>query len=138
MKVMQEIIGRMLALLLLPLRYLAPGEGGDNSNSGGVWLIGENQGECLEDNGFAFYLYCREKHPGERIYFLIKKDSPNYSRYFLEDNHVILYGSLRHILLFSKAAVLFYTHTYRDLMYRRFFEFSGTRGKLVYLHHGTL
>ncbi|MFV8819256.1 CDP-glycerol glycerophosphotransferase family protein [Haliea sp. E17] len=130
----RELYGRVLAAIFLPFLIMS------RQRRGGAacWLIGENQGECLDDNGYAFYRYCRDRHPEEPVYFLVKRSSANFERLFRDDPNAVLYGSWRHMRLFLQASLMFYTHTYRDLMYRRFFEIYGRRRGLVYLHHGTL
>jgi CDP-glycerol glycerophosphotransferase (TagB/SpsB family) len=133
--ILSEVWGRLLALVLLPLFRLIYWR---VPVSQVIWLIGENRGDCLEDNGHAFYRYCRSFHPNAPVYFLVKRRSPFYRREFMLDEHAIVYGSVRHMLFFSRARVVFYTHTYRDLMYRRFFKLFGGSKNMVYLHHGTL
>lgn len=129
-----EVWGRLLAMLVLPVYSIFPPEDPDSE----IWLIGENQGECLEDNGFSFYRYCRTRHSSKSVYFLIKTTSPLYREISSADENVVKYGSLNHVLMFSRAKLLFYTHTCRDVMYRRFFEMFGRGKSLVFLHHGTL
>lgn len=102
-----------------------------------IWLIGENAGDCLQDNGYYFYRYCREQHPRDNTFFLINKSSPFYNE-LRKDNHVILYGSFRHIELFFSANILFYTHNFKDILYKKLFNFFRKNQKLVYLHHGVL
>ena len=38
------------------------------------WLIGENRGECLKENGYWFYKYCREHHPEQTVFFFSKNN----------------------------------------------------------------
>lgn len=102
-----------------------------------IWLIGENAGDCLQDNGYYFYKYCRELHPEHPVFFIIKKSSPFFS-IMCTDNHVICYGSYRHIALFFSAHALFYTHNFKDILYKRLFNIFRRNQKLVYLHHGVL
>lgn len=72
---------------------------------------------------------------GEKKSISYSSQAPYYGGAFNCDDHVVRFGSLEHIILFSKASL--YTHTYRDLIYRRFYDlFNGGR-KMIYLHHGT-
>lgn len=133
----REFWDRTAVLLQLCYPYLinAP----DNTNAGAdVWLIGENRGECLKENGYWFFQYCRKNHPNRKVFFVIKKKSPYYQNEMFKDDSVIVYGSKRHGRVFKRARLCFYTHTYRDLVYRRLFEIFGRGKKLVYLHHGVL
>ena len=132
------MVGRVFAFVFLPLLFPRSHLLGARKRGDGVWLIGENRGECVKDNGYVFYNYCRESHPDKSVYFLIKTKSPYYTESLKRDDHVIRYGSIAHILIFNRAQLCFYTHTYRDVMYRRFYEVFGTGKSLVYLHHGTL
>lgn len=102
-----------------------------------IWIIGENAGDCLQDNGYYFYKYCREFHPEHPVFFIIKKSSPFFNT-MCTDNHVICYGSYRHIELFFSAQTFFYTHNFKDILYKKLFNFFRRNQKLVYLHHGVL
>ncbi len=101
-----------------------------------VWLVGENRGECLRENGYYFFHYMKAKNSRAKVYFLVKSVSPYYD--LALGDSLVRYGSARHAVIFSRAKVLFYTHTYRDLMFRRYFEIFGKNKLLVYLHHGVL
>ena len=103
-----------------------------------IWLIGENRGDCVCDNGYYFYKHCRLFYPADEVYFVINRGSPLYSLLSNHDNNVLIYGSIRHAMVFSLAGVYFYTHTYSDVIYRRIYEVFGQNKKLVFLHHGVL
>lgn len=103
-----------------------------------VWLIGENRGECLKENGYWLYQYCRKMHTNKSVYFVIKPISPFYKNRLKSDTFVVKYGSLKHASIFYKSSVCLYTHTYRDVIYRRLYELFGRQKKLIYLHHGVL
>lgn len=134
----REVVGRVSAAVILPLRITLEKLTFVKNHEKTVWLIGENQGECVRDNGYAFYEYCRKIYPEMEVYFLLKPISPYYQGRASTDENLVAYGSIRHMHLFNESSVCFYTHTYRDVMYRRYFEFFGGNKKLVYLHHGTL
>ena len=104
--------------------------------NGSCWLIGENRGECLKENGYWFYKYCRENYPEQDVYFVIKEFSPFYQKELSTDPFVIEFGSIKHAKIFSVSSICFYTHTYKDIIYRRIFEVFGKPKQLVYLHHG--
>jgi CDP-glycerol glycerophosphotransferase (TagB/SpsB family) len=132
-----EIYGRgssLLILIVLAACQRLTGQG----TSGNVWLIGENRGDCLSDNGFSFYKYCRAREDGKEVYFVGKASNPIIQEELAGDDHILRYGSFRHAVIFCQASTCFYTHTYRDLTYRRFFEWFGGGKDLVYLHHGVL
>lgn len=133
-----EMVGRIFAFTCLPVLFVRRLWRERRDGLDEVWLIGENQGECTKDNGYAFYQYCRKHYPEKRVYFLIKRTSVYYDEDVLLDEHLVHYGSMEHMVLFARARLCFYTHTYRDVMYRRFYEVYGGNKILVYLHHGTL
>jgi len=102
-----------------------------------IWLIGENAGQCLQDNGYFFYSYCKTQHHQRLVYFLIKNSSPYYKD-LRNDPRAIRYGSLKHAYLFFLADTCLYTHTYRDIIYKNYFCIFKKNKKLIYLHHGFL
>lgn len=102
-----------------------------------VWLIGEARGNCLLENGYHFFLYCREQHPEKKVFFVINQSSPHFSQ--LKSNpHVLRYGSAQHIDIYIQSTTCFYTHTYSDFVYREQFLTYRGKKKLVFLHHGVL
>ncbi len=131
------IIGRMNIFLYLFLNSLLELLSLTN-NKNNIWVIGENRGECLKENGYWFYKYCRKNHPDLPVYFIVKKISPYYREEFQFDNNTVKYGSLKHASVFFRSSFCLYTHTYRDVMYRRLFEIFGKKKTLIFLHHGVL
>ncbi|MCP5003999.1 MAG: hypothetical protein GY941_08670 [Planctomycetes bacterium] len=129
--------GRLITFIVLlfeiTLIKLVP-----HNNCKHIWLIGENRGECLKENGYWFYQYVRNNHNNQTVFFVVKTVSPFYRKQLISDPFVIKYGSFKHAVIFAKATVCLYTHTYRDIMYRRSFELFGTHKRLIYLHHGVL
>ena len=126
---------RLLHRLIFDLKvvFLSVFTNRDNS----VWLIGENRGEAVGDNGVWFYRYCREKAKDVSVYFVINKNSA-FRRVFLKDKNCLVYGSLRHALIFHTARVVLFTHTIRDVSTVEMFSVFGRRKFKVYLHHGVL
>ncbi len=103
-----------------------------------VWLIGENRGDAVSDNGVYFFRYCRQQHPEMRVFFALNACSSLYRELARADANIVAYGSLRHIYIFSIATVFFYTHTWSDVMYGRIVETLRAKRSLVFLHHGVL
>ncbi len=97
-----------------------------------VWLYGENSGRLSFDNGYHFFRYCCNVRDG--CFFLVRDD---YSHLLPADSkNCIRYGSVRHAYYLSVARVIFYTHTYRDVLYIPIYRlFSGSR-VFVALRHG--
>lgn len=109
-----------------------------SSNSQQVWIIGENYGHCLRENGFHFYEFCRDKVNNLKVYFVIKNSCVLYKQIIAKDSNIVTYGSIRHAILYLKSTHCFYTHFYRDIIFRRLFQFDNTDKKIIYLHHGVL
>ncbi|GAA4105159.1 CDP-glycerol glycerophosphotransferase family protein [Zhongshania borealis] len=103
----------------------------------GIWLIGENRGDPLGDNGVWFYSYCRKIVGAENVYFVMKKGSAGANKLEFDDN-VVFYGSIAHAKAFHSSSVFFYTHTFRDLAPIELFSFYGGGRYKVFLHHGVL
>lgn len=101
------------------------------------WIIGEARGHCAMDNGYHFFLYCRKEHADADIYFVVSSKSPSFHQ-LKEDPRVVRYGSVRHLLIFLRSSLCFYTHTYSDFIYRELFSLYRGQKKLIYLHHGVL
>ena len=102
-----------------------------------VWLIGENAGECLHDNGYFFFKYCSDLR-SEDVYFIVSTNTINYDDFMKKSSKVLHYGTMRHVYYFLTADACFFTHTYRDIAYK--FIFSVFRRDIlkVFLQHGVL
>lgn len=99
------------------------------------WLVGEHRGHPQRDNGYCFFRYCQQ-HGLKHVYFVAHASAIAADDFLRQSSQVVRYGSPRHLWLFAHAAVLMYTHTYRDLLYPRFFRLAAPGRKLVFLQHG--
>lgn len=106
-----------------------------NSRRERTWLIGENRGDTTKENGYHFFRYLRRVHPEEKAVFISKLPAVALG---LEPGDVVSYGSMAHARSCVDATIMAYTHTYRDLIYRRYFRLVHHGKSLVYLHHGVL
>ncbi|KRF62044.1 hypothetical protein ASG99_06490 [Bacillus sp. Soil768D1] len=61
-----------------------------------VWLISERADQA-EDNGYAFFKYCRENYPNKKIYYIINEDSPHVGK-IKELGNIVYHSSLKHWL----------------------------------------
>ncbi|MEK3797979.1 CDP-glycerol glycerophosphotransferase family protein [Peribacillus sp. FSL H8-0477] len=82
-----------LSLLSLPVKLRYAGQD--------AWLVSERPDQA-EDNGYAFFKYCREKHPNKKVFYLIDKDSPHMDKVQTLGN-VIIHSSLKHWLYMLTA-----------------------------------
>lgn len=83
-----------LSLLSLPVKLRYVGQE--------VWLVSERPDQA-EDNGYAFFKYCRENHPNKKVFYLIDKESPHIDKVQALGN-VIIHSSLKHWLYMLTAA----------------------------------
>ncbi|MBE5106875.1 glycosyltransferase [Bacillus thuringiensis] len=65
-------------------------------NNKEIWLIGEKTGDTCNDNGYAFFKYCRENYPDKKIYYVIQKEARDYQKVKKLGN-VIDFYSLKHL-----------------------------------------
>lgn len=103
--------------------------------AGRPWLIGENRGDPHKDNGYCLFRHCVEQGH-DHVYFVVHHDAANYDDFLRHSPRVLRYGSPHHLWVFARAGALLYTHTYRDLIYPRFFPLAAPGRKLVFLQHG--
>lgn len=69
-----------------------------NKNNKDIWLISERKDEA-EDNGYHLYKYIRENHPEQKVFYLINKKSPAYSKIEKYET-IIQYNSLKHYIYY--------------------------------------
>jgi len=103
-----------------------------------IWLIGENEGRCLSDNGYVFYKFCRKKYPNKLIYFIAKEESINNDSFLKTDSNVIVFGSLKHIFFFLLSDTLIYSHAQSDVGYIQIIKIFKRNCKRVFLQHGII
>lgn len=106
-----------------------------------IWIISE-RGTDARDNGLYMYRYIRENYPEQRIYFIIDKKSPDYSKVAVLGN-VVERGSLMHWLLYLASDVKISTHRNgyvpgRSWRYRQFVSQRESKEKIVFLQHGVI
>ena len=66
-----------------------------------IWLISERRDEA-EDNGYHLFKYIREKHPSERVFYIIDKKSPAYMK-IKKYGNIIQHNSLKHYIYYFLA-----------------------------------
>ena len=103
-----------------------------------IWLIGENEGRCLSDNGYIFYKFCRENHPNNYIYFVTRQESINNDSFLKTDPNIIVFGSFKHIFFFLLSDILIYTHSHSDVGYIQIIKLLKRNCKRIFLQHGII
>lgn len=104
-----------------------------------IWLICE-RGTDARDNGFHLYRYIRENHPGQEIFYIINKNSSDYSKVACLGK-AIEPGSLTHWLLYLAAEMKISTHRngfvpVKNWRYQRFVSQFRPEEPIVFLQHG--
>ena len=72
-----------------------------NKKNRDIWLISERRDEA-EDNGYHLFKYIREKHPSERVFYIIDKKSPAYMK-IKKYGNIIQHNSLKHYIYYFLA-----------------------------------
>ena len=83
-----------------------------------IWLIAE-RGVDARDNGYWFFLYMKNKHPQENVYYVIAKDSPDRKRLVEYSHNLLDYRSLTHYIMLWRSEYLISTHL------QGYFPFKG-------------
>lgn len=103
----------------------------------GVWLIGELP-DRAQDNGYHLFRWVREQHPGKRVYYVIRADSPDRERLERLGN-VVVRGSVEHVRCALLATRLVSTHLPEYLLPTpdpRLVRYAN--GVRVFLQHGIM
>lgn len=94
------------------------------------------------DNGEYMYHYCRENQKDVEIYYIIRRESPDYERMVREDKkHVLVHGTFRCQLITLLAEVYLATHANISAQYNNSPEYRTytkdlQRGEIVCIQHG--
>jgi len=123
-------------LLLIPIGYLVKLFLAFPYKNRKIWIIGENFGECLKDNGYCFFKYCQKNGIQPVVFFVSKKNSHASDQFLCSNQNVLVYGSIRHLAHLFLADVFIYSHTHRDLIYHKLFPLVAGNKKIVFLQHG--
>lgn len=98
------------------------------------WVLHE-RGTDARDNAYFFYRYLKEKHPEQKVYYIIDKNSPDYCK-VAED--AVQFGSLKNYWAIATAEKIISTHCFYGLpgMNAKLFRFCGLSRKFYFLQHG--
>ena len=109
-----------------------------------IYLVYEKNSYMAQDNGYYFFQYCMEHHvekdADRKILYLIDPKSPDYPKLAPYQDHVLKFGSIRHMIYLKSARLLISSET-KDHAY--IWRSMGSRirhiipmKKLVFLQHG--
>lgn len=103
-----------------------------------IFLIGEQEGKNLGNNGFYFWKNALKK---VEAYFVIHPQSQNHpildDLTEMEKEHLIIMDSRKHLEVFNQASMLFVTLSFKDVMPSTV-RLEEINQPLIYLQHGTL
>ncbi|EIT86062.1 hypothetical protein A374_07071 [Fictibacillus macauensis ZFHKF-1] len=128
---MREYIAYMLSILCLWYFRWQP-----------VWLVHEKYSETAQDNSFYFFKYMYEKHPKQKVYYVIKKGSADERHLTPYKRRVVYFMSIKHLflLLGSKLIVSSETkgHGYAWRVSQGPIRNTLNKKRFVFLQHGVL
>lgn len=103
-----------------------------------VWLFSERPHEA-RDNGYWLYRYTRKKHPEQKAYYVIQRNSVD-RRKVEQYGKAIMYGSFWHYVMYLVVWCHISAHIDSDSPNSRVSNFLETHGLLknqrVFLQHG--
>ncbi|MGC8257702.1 CDP-glycerol glycerophosphotransferase family protein [Leuconostoc mesenteroides subsp. jonggajibkimchii] len=104
-------------------------------------LAFEKLSERAQESGFAYFKYVQEHYPKERLYFIIKRDAPDYAK-LKAMQRVVIHGSFQHFYLLHRASLFVSSETPGHAYFWR--ENMGLTANVVrikpyvFLQHGVL
>ncbi len=94
------------------------------------------------DNGEYLFNYIRKNHEEVDIYYIIRKDSPDYKRLVKQHKrHILIYGTLRCQLIFLQAKIILDTHANISAQFNPDTDYKSItkdllKGDVICVQHG--
>lgn len=102
------------------------------------WLISERL-DSAQDNGWIFYQWLKKNHPEQKSFFCLKKNTI-YRMHIETDKSVVVWGSLKHYLIYLSSRILikttFLTPRPSEKICNLFETILNRKKSIVYLRHG--
>ena len=100
------------------------------------WVLHE-RGTDARDNAYFFYLYLKKKHPEQKVYYIIDKNSPDYDKVKEDAVH---FGSLKNYWAIATAEKIISSHCYYGSpgMNPKLFHFFKINERSYFLQHGVM
>lgn len=102
------------------------------------WLISERLNSA-QDNGWIFYRWLKNNHPNQMFFLCLNKDTI-YKMHLEKDKRVIVWGSLKHYLIYLSSKILikttFLTPRPSNKICLLFEKIFKKEKYIVYLRHG--
>lgn len=98
------------------------------------WVLFE-RGTDARDNAYFFYCYLKEEHPEKKVYYIIDKKSPDYSKV---KKDAVSFGSLKNYWVIATAEKIISTHCNSGLPHvnPKLFRFFRLNERYYFLQHG--
>ncbi|MFD1170902.1 CDP-glycerol glycerophosphotransferase family protein [Oceanobacillus caeni] len=107
-----------------------------------TWLIYEKFSETAQDNSFYFFKYCYENHYDKKVYYVIKKDSPDARNLQPYKGRVVYFMSIKHLILLLGSNLLVASetkgHSYAWRVNKGKVIDILNKKRYVFLQHGVL
>ena len=105
-------------------------------------LTYEKFSNYARDNSFYYFIYIQQNILKNKLYFVIKKDSPDYKKVIKYKKHVVHFMSIKHLILILSSKYFVASeakgHAYAWRHNQSISRFMLNRKPFVFLQHGVL
>jgi CDP-glycerol glycerophosphotransferase (TagB/SpsB family) len=107
-----------------------------------IWLTFEKFSETAQDNAFYFFQYCYKNNKQKNFFYIIKKDSPDYSNVKQMEDKVLHYMSFKYMVYLFAAKLLISSeskgHVYDIRIQKGLLKKALNHKTQVFLQHGVI
>jgi CDP-glycerol glycerophosphotransferase (TagB/SpsB family) len=107
-----------------------------------IWLAFEKFSETAQDNAFYFFQYCYKNKKQKNFFYIIKKDSPDYSNVKQMEDKVLHYMSFKYMVYLFAAKLLISSeskgHVYDIRIQKGLLKKALNHKAQVFLQHGVI
>ena len=107
-----------------------------------IWLMHEKMSETAQDNSYYFFKYCFEKHPEQKVYYVIREDSEDYKRLAGMEKRVLKFMSVKHLFYLLACQMIVSSeakgHGFAWRVSKGFIRPTLNAKPYVFLQHGVL
>lgn len=101
---------------------------------GNYWVLFE-RGKDARDNAYFFYRFLKDKHPEQKVYYIIDRNSADFNK-VKED--CVPFGSVKNYWVLARAEKIISSHYYFGAPYmnKKVFDFCRLYERFCWLRHG--
>jgi CDP-glycerol glycerophosphotransferase (TagB/SpsB family) len=107
-----------------------------------IWLAFEKFSETAQDNAFYFFQYCYKNKKHKNFFYIIKKDSPDYTNVKKMEDKVLHYMSFKYMVYLFAAKLLISSeskgHVYDIRIQKGLLKKALNHKTQVFLQHGVI